>query len=41
MGELIRNQKGLQKLNVSIRSWGYMNPKITDNGVCEFFDAIT
>lgn len=41
MGNLIANQKGLQKCSINIRSWGYCNEKITDSGFDAFFRGIT
>ena len=41
MGELLRNQEGLEKLNLNMRSWGFNNNKITDEGMADFFEGLT
>ena len=41
MGELIKNQKGLERLNLNLRSWAYNNEKITDEGLSDFFDGLS
>lgn len=40
MGDLLKNNKGMEELKLNIRSWGYKNTKLSNIGIAELFDGL-